>query len=71
MEGACSNQVVKCIVWTNDLELGIKKLKEIEKEKNNSGIQTVSKGHMDANISFMDGEEWIIAKPCDKSRGYA
>lgn len=33
MQGACSNQTVKCIVYTNDIEVGKAKLLEIEADK--------------------------------------
>ena len=44
MQGACSNQIVKCIIYTSDMDVGINKLLEIEKDKNESGIETVFKG---------------------------
>lgn len=36
MQGACSNQIVKCIIFTDDYDIGIKKLLEIEEEKKES-----------------------------------
>ena len=39
MQGACSNQIVKCIVYSSDMEIGKNKLLEIEKEKNELGIK--------------------------------
>jgi hypothetical protein len=75
MEGACSNQVVKCIVFSNDLDVGSNKLLEIEKEKNSLGIITTHKrifndGWMPSEIIFDDGEEWIIVRPLDTARAY-
>lgn len=76
MEGACSNQTVKCIVYTNNFELGKEKLLEIEKEKNDLGITTVVKRllHYDYGypneIRFSDGEEWVAVKPNNGARGY-
>lgn len=76
MEGACSNQSVKCIIYTNDLEIGKQKLLEIEEEKNTSGITTLTKRLFKEDygfpneIRFSDGEEWVIAKPNDGARGY-
>ena len=35
MQGACSNQSVKCIIYTSDIEIGINRLLEIENEKTN------------------------------------
>lgn len=75
IEGACSNQIVKCIIFSNDLDVGSNKLLEIEKEKNALGIITTHKrifkdGWMPREIRFSDGEEWIVIKPIDTCRGY-
>ena len=75
MQGACSNQVVKCIIYTNNIEVGINKLLEIENEKNESGIETVLKGisksdYIHSEIIFSDGEEWITVNPNAGARGY-
>lgn len=75
MEGACSNQAIKCIVFTNNLDVGSRKLLEIEKEKNLLGITTMHKriikeGCIPSEIRFSDGEEWIVVKPLDTCRGY-
>lgn len=75
MQGACSNQIVKCIIYTSDIEVGINKLSEIENEKNESGIETVFKrisksGYICSEIRFSDGEEWIIINPNAGARGY-
>jgi hypothetical protein len=76
IEGAYSNQVIKCIIYTNDIEIGINKLLEIEKEKNLLGIKTTTKRMSGkyfiapSEIRFDDGEEWIIVKPVDGARGY-
>lgn len=40
------NQTVKCIIYTNDKEVGLKKLLDIEKEKNSLGIKTVFKKNL-------------------------
>ena len=72
MQGACSNQIVKCIVYSSDMEIGKNKLLEIEKEKNELGIVTtnsrLSKVHNE--IQFSDGEEWIVVNPSLAARGY-
>ena len=72
MQGACSNQTVKCIVYTNDIEVGKAKLLEIEADKNESGISTTMKRFSKSwnEIRFSDGEEWIILNPNDSVRGY-
>lgn len=75
MQGACSNQIVKCIIYTSDIEVGINKLLEIEKEKNESGIETVFKrisksNYIRSEIRFRDGEEWIIVNPNAGARGF-
>lgn len=75
MQGACSNQIVKCIVYTSDIEVGINKLLEIENEKNESAIETVLKrisksDYIRSEIRFSDGEEWIIVNPNAGARGY-
>lgn len=72
MEGACSNQIVKCIIYTNDLEVGRQKLTEIEKDKGSHGIYTIRKSRSQYNNEtiFDDGEEWIIVKPNSGARGY-
>lgn len=75
MQGACSNQIVKCIVYTNNIEVGINKLLEIENEKNEYMIETVFKRISESNygrseIRFRDGEEWIVVKPNVGARGY-
>lgn len=51
MQGACSNQIVKCIIYTSDIEVGINKLLEIENEKNESGIETVLNVFQNQTIS--------------------
>lgn len=75
MQGACSNQVVKCIVYTSNIGVGINKLLEIENDKNESGIETVYKrisksAYICSEIRFSDGEEWIIVAPYPGARGY-
>lgn len=73
------NQTVKCIIYTNDKEIGLKKLLDIEKEKNQLGIKTVFKKFYDLSfckfnvhdeIKFSDGEHWIVVKPNHSSSGY-
>lgn len=72
MEGACSNQVVKCIIYTSDINIGREKLLEIEKEKYDEGISVTRKvlGKLFSEIDFSDGEEWKIVNPIDTARGY-
>ena len=75
IKGACSNQVVKCIIFTSDYEVGTKKLLKIEEEKKNNSIVAVDKRIYPSRpylneIRFSDGEEWIILKPNDTARGY-
>lgn len=72
IEGACNNQVVKCIVYTSDLNIGREKLSEIENEKNSNGIKTIRKilSQNENRIDFEDGEEWVIAPSNVCSRGY-
>ena len=72
MQGACSNQIVKCIIYTSDKDVGINKLLDIEKEKNNLEIKTIFKmiSEYHAEIRFSDGEEWIVLNPDSGSRGY-
>ena len=72
IEGACSNQCVKCIVYTSDLNIGREKLLEIEKEKCDEGISVTRKvlGRLFSEIDFSDGEEWKIVNPIDAARGY-
>lgn len=75
MQGACSNQIVKCIIYTSDMDVGINKLLEIEKDKNESWIETVFKGiskscYIRSEIRFSDGEEWITVNPNAGARGY-
>lgn len=75
IQGACSNQVVKCIVYTYDKNIGREKLLDIEKEKNNSSISTTRKKLVNNKydhdeIRFSDGEEWIVINPNNGARGY-
>ena len=56
-----SNKTIKCIVFTNNYDVGHIKLLEIEKEKNNIGILTVRKSQYD--INFSNGEVWSVLKP--------
>ena len=73
IEGACSNQIIKCIIFTNDLEVGHEKLLEIENEKNLLGVTAIAKRmneYTPKEIRFSDGEEWIVVKPIDTCRGY-
>lgn len=66
---------MKCIIFTNDCDIGTKKLLEIEEEKINSGIVPIDKKIYPSRpylneIRFSDGEEWIILKPNTTARGY-
>lgn len=73
------NQTVKCIIYTNDKEVGLKKLLDIEKEKNQLCIKTVFKQiyhvsfcklNVHDEIKFSDGEHWIVVEPNHASCGY-
>lgn len=74
------NQTVKCIIYTNNKEVGLKKLLDIEKGKNQLGIKTVFKQiyydlsfcnfNVHDEIKFSDGEHWIVVKPNHSSCGY-
>ena len=75
IQGACSNQIVKCIIYTPNIKIGKEKLVEIEREKINLGISVISKKLSDEypnynEIRFDDGEEWIIVNPNNGARGY-
>ena len=75
IQGACSNQIVKCIIYTSDIKIGQEKLAEIEREKINLGISTTLKkrnnNYANQNETrFDDGEEWIIVNPNSGARGY-
>lgn len=66
---------MKCIIFTNDYDIGTKKLLEIEEEKINNGIVPIDKKIYPLRpylneIRFSDGEEWIILRPNDSARGY-
>lgn len=75
IKGACSNQIIKCIVYTRNKTVGINKLLEIEKDKNSVGIKTVCKAiksyFVHPEIKFDDDEEWIVLDLSEsKPRGY-
>lgn len=75
IQGACSNQIVKCIIYTSNIKIGQDKLAEIEKEKIDLGISITSKRVSDKysiqnETRFDDGEEWIILNPNNGARGY-
>ena len=76
IEGACSNQVVKCIIYSNNVDVAIKKLLEIEKEKIDDDINVTKRcisrkrPWIRQEIQFSDGEEWIVVRPNDNARGY-
>lgn len=75
IRGACSNQIVKCIIYTSDIKVGQDKLIDIEKEKIDLGISITSKKVSDKYTNqnetrFDDGEEWIILNPTNGARGY-
>lgn len=75
IQGACSNQIVKCIIYTSDIKIGQEKLAEIEKEKSVLGISVTLKKRSDNYTNqnetrFDDGEEWIILNPNNGARGY-
>lgn len=72
MKEVCNKLVIGCIVYSNYLEDGMRKLFEIEKVKNEKGIKTLIKKMNSDNpeIKFEDGEEWIVVKPCMSARGY-
>ena len=62
---------LKCYIYTSNLEVGIKKLKEIRENKYNIGIIPVKWCfHLyNSYILFSDGERWTIVKPTDSQRG--
>ena len=72
IKGAVSNQIIKCIIYTPILSVGIEKLLEIEEEKRKDGIYPTAKyfGKNRTEIIFDDEEEWIILNPNDGARGY-
>lgn len=73
MKGAVSNQIVKCIVYSNSIERGNNQIKKIADEYEKEGIYVVREcaseksGH---RIDFTNGEEWIVVFPNDGARGY-
>ena len=64
----------KCIIYTNDLQIGKNKLYEIKGEKADSGIgikeEYISSRFEDNRIYFEDDELWTIVSPSDRARGY-
>ena len=71
IKGACSNQKLKCIIYTSNINVGRNKLEEIEMEKKSLGIEIVYKkfSYCNNEIAFSDGEEWIITNPSINSKG--
>lgn len=72
MQGATSNQIVKCIIFSMCKRKGIEKLKEIKREKLAQGIKVAHyvMGSHRAEIRFSDGEEWIVLHMNESIRGY-
>lgn len=74
MEGAVSNQIVKCVIYYNDgnRNKAAQKLREIIEEKLRCGINIITyrKRQYNAEAIFSDGEEWIILKADNNARGY-
>ncbi len=72
MQGAVSNQIVKCIIFSNNKDKAVAKLNEIKEEKIAQDIQVtysvLSKIYNE--IRFSDGEEWIVLSANDSVRGY-
>ena len=74
MEGAASNQILKCIIYynNNNYKKAQQKLKEIIEEKLKNGINIIY--HYESNYiskaSFSDKEEWITVKAAENSKGY-
>ena len=68
---------MKCIIYSNNIDIALQKLLEIEKEKTKDGINVTKHcaSHTHSwvmqEIQFSDGEEWIIVQPKnDNARGY-
>lgn len=74
MEGAVSNQIVKCIIYYNggNRYKAEQKLKEIIEEKVRCGINMITycKNLYNSEAIFSDGEEWIILNANENARGY-
>lgn len=75
MDGACSNQIVKCIIYTSDIKTGQTKLAEIEEEKLKHQIfatrrRCSNKRLTENEVRFSDGEEWILVPADGSARGY-
>lgn len=72
MKGACSNQIVKCIVYSNNHQRGIEQLLKIEEEYKNKGIKAIRKiiSSIHSEIVFDNEEEWLVVSPNLGARGY-
>lgn len=60
-------ETIRCVVYTPDVELGLNKLREIEKEKINKGVSLIKKGIYETPslygsvvYLFSDNEEWVL-----------
>lgn len=74
LNGAVSNQIIKCIIYYNggNRYKAEQKLKEIIEEKVRCGINMITyrKYLYNAEAIFSDGEEWIILNANNNARGY-
>ena len=74
LEGAVSNQIIKCIIYYNDGNRykAEQKLKEIIEEKVRCGINMITYRTNLYNLEaiFSDGEEWITLNANNNARGY-
>lgn len=74
-EGDWNNNMIPCIIFTNDFELGLKKLYKIKEEKALKGIKLedwqISRGVPEYTMfCFEDGELWTIRESNTISRGF-
>ena len=74
LEGAVSNQTVKCIIYYNsgNRYKAEQKLREIIEEKVRYGIDMIAyrKYSYISEAIFSDGEEWITLNAITNARGY-
>ena len=67
---------MKCIIYSNNIDIALQKLLEIEKEKTKNGVNVTKRytscvhSWVRQEIQFSDGEEWIIVQPNNGARGY-
>ena len=74
MEGAASNQTLKCIIYynNNNYKKAQQKLKEIIEEKLKNGINMIYnyESNYISKASFSDKEEWITVNAGANSKAY-